>query len=373
VNKAGDGAGTPLCRAALFGRTDIVETLLKAGAKINVICDSDHGDSPLMDALRGVLLSEMPGATPAEEAGADPSGDGQQGEETGASDKTSEREQKLRKLKSVRRDDFLAVARLLLARGADVNVVAGCDLGETALMYAAMGANVEMVEAVLARGAKVDQSTPVLLFLREFQKENEKAKRLALPAFSKEQRALLEWSERTGAAREKIRDLLKAAGAKEAQDDDKEAQDDDEEHDPPTAEDLEEVANEAFSSTIQQGDLEDLERLIKAYSSHPLGVRVLPEAVRIAIVYNRIEAVRLLLARGVDANGGKYRLLGQAAQQGDAKSVRMLLEAGADVNATDEEGRTALDYAESWANSSGDHREVIEILKAHGAQSNKRP
>jgi uncharacterized protein len=43
--------------------------------------------------------------------------------------------------------------------------------------------------------------------------------------------------------------------------------------------------------------------------------------------------------------------------------VRVLLENGADVNAKDRDGMTAL----NWALKSG-HSRIIELLKAHGAK-----
>lgn len=61
VNRGWQAEGAPLCRAALFGRAEVVGLLLEKGAKVNVVCDSDHGDTPLTDALRGVMFGGMPG------------------------------------------------------------------------------------------------------------------------------------------------------------------------------------------------------------------------------------------------------------------------------------------------------------------------
>ncbi len=51
-----------------------------------------------------------------------------------------------------------------------------------------------------------------------------------------------------------------------------------------------------------------------------------------------------------------------AAARGDTATVQALLDAGADVNAKDNEGWTALHEAEI-----GGHTEVVEILKNAGA------
>lgn len=365
VNKEWQGAGTPLCRAALFGREKIAEMLLAEGAKINIVCDTDHGDTPLMEALRGTMYGGMPTDLKEGFLGTSDEDGGDKDEDANAADDESNTVAKLREVLKAPSESFLAIARLLLARDADVNVVATCDVGETALMYAAMGANVEMVEALLAHGAEVNKGIHVLAFMQELEREYDKAKNLALPAVSKEQTALLEWNEKTKTAREKIKQLLKAAGAKEEEDNDRD-------DDKAVAETLEEAANDAFSSTITNNDITDLERLIKAYTQHPLGARVLPEALRVALIYNRREMVKLLLAWGVDPNGGRFKPLIQAAHEGDLEYVLLLLEAGADVNATDDNGRTALDYAESWRNSSGEERAVIEALKARGAKSKKQ-
>ncbi len=297
VNGKPAGGTIPLCRAALFGREEIVRTLLGAGAKINVECDGDHGGTPLTDALLSVMLMDVPG-----------------GDVTGEGEKT-------RWSSKGPRESFITIARLLVERGADVNVVAKCDVGETALMYAAMSANVEMVKLLLAHGAKVNNGGSVLTLMREAGYEKEKAKWLAMPALAKEQSAMLAWFERTKAEREKIRQLLKAAGGKELEDDGGE-------DDGADGETFEQVADEIFTSAILKSDAEDLERLIKAYAGHPQGVKVLAEALRTALIYSRTELVELLLARG------------------------------ADPNAADDDGQTA--------------REVIEFLKANGAQSGKQ-
>lgn len=56
-----------------------------------------------------------------------------------------------------------------------------------------------------------------------------------------------------------------------------------------------------------------------------------------------------------------------AAQEGDIEEVRLLLHLGADVNAFDEIGMTALHYA-----AAGEHLRVIELLLDNGAQVNAR-
>ncbi len=52
-----------------------------------------------------------------------------------------------------------------------------------------------------------------------------------------------------------------------------------------------------------------------------------------------------------------------AARQGQAGSVKALIEAGADVNLKDQSGRTALTHA-----LSGGHEEAVKMLKEAGAR-----
>lgn len=49
----------------------------------------------------------------------------------------------------------------------------------------------------------------------------------------------------------------------------------------------------------------------------------------------------------------------------------MLLDAGAELNAQNESGKTALDEAEMYAHASEEHRTVVAFLLGRGARSGK--
>jgi ankyrin repeat protein len=356
-NNAGSGE-TPLCRAALFGRKEIAQTLLDAGAEANVICDGDHGDSALMAAIRGAMLGAMPFEL--RETILNPE------ELRESADNEKEAQEKvgqLREILAASTDDYLDIARMLLARGVDVNVVARCDVGESALMYAAMAANVEMVKTLLLQGAAVEEESPILDMLREFEVEYRRMKFTKLPALSRQQTALLDWTEKTKAHREEITQLLKAKGAKESASNQEEVQ--------YSKQDVEDDAREALDDVIERGDLKDFERLVAAYRKHPLGAAVLPNALRVAVIYSRVEMVKLLLERGVNPNTPStavgYTPLMQAASSANLELVKLLIDAGADLNSEDQQGRTALDEAEMYTHSSEAHRAVVAFLKERGA------
>ena len=359
---AGSGE-TPLCRAALFGRKENVQALLDAGAKADVICDRDHGDSALMEAIRGAMF----GAWPFElrETIFSPE------ELRESADNEKEAQEKigqLREILATSTDDHLDIARMLLARGVDVNVVAKCEVGESALMYAVMAANVEMVKTLLVQGADVATESPILDWLRESEVEYRRAKFTALPALSRQQTAMLDWMEQTKARREEITQLLKAGGAKESASNQEEVE--------YSKEDIEENAREALDDVIVRGDFKDFERLVAAYTKHPLGAAVLPNALRVAVIYSRVEMVKLLLERGVNPNTPStavgYTPLMQAAASADLALVKLLIDAGAEINSEDQHGRTALDEAEMYTHSSEEHRAVVAFLKERGARNGNK-
>lgn len=261
-NDAGSGE-TPLCRAALFGRKEIAQALLDAGAKADVICDEDHGDSALMEAIRGAMFGDMP--LELRKTILNP----QELLESADNDKEAqEKAGQLRELLAASANDYLDIAQMLLARGVDVNVVAKCEVGESALMYASMAANVEMVKTLLVQGADVVSESPILDMLRVTEAEYRRLKFTALPALSRQQAAQLEWMEKTRARREEITQLLKAAGAKESASNQEEVE--------YSKEELEDDAREALEDVIEIGDFKDFEQLVSAYTKNPLGAAVLP-------------------------------------------------------------------------------------------------
>ena len=75
-----------------------------------------------------------------------------------------------------------------------------------------------------------------------------------------------------------------------------------------------------------------------------------------------------MISKGADVNVSEkwgFTLLHLASIHGNTEITKLLLENGADVNATNSKDETALDLAEESRHS---NEEVIKLLKAHGAK-----
>jgi ankyrin repeat protein len=82
--------------------------------------------------------------------------------------------------------------------------------------------------------------------------------------------------------------------------------------------------------------------------------------------FSRNRNAELLLANGAYINArdvDKATALMDAAWAGHLHIVKQFLEKKAEINATDAEGRTALQYAKS-----GNNKEIVHLLLAHGAE-----
>lgn len=80
----------------------------------------------------------------------------------------------------------------------------------------------------------------------------------------------------------------------------------------------------------------------------------------------RFETARLLIESGADVNAtqaGGFVPLHSAAQNGDGALVELLLSRAADVNARSDDGRTALSLAEGAG-----HADVARLLREKGAR-----
>lgn len=84
-----------------------------------------------------------------------------------------------------------------------------------------------------------------------------------------------------------------------------------------------------------------------------------------AVAYRRAEMVSLLIKNGADKEIGAkrgIRPLMMAAREGDAESVAVLLENGAQADATDEFGKTALDHARK-REAGPERKQILEWLE----------
>ncbi|KAK1755851.1 ankyrin repeat-containing domain protein [Echria macrotheca] len=88
----------------------------------------------------------------------------------------------------------------------------------------------------------------------------------------------------------------------------------------------------------------------------------------VAVTSGDLKAARLLLRAGADVNARfgtmQYTALHRACLYDDARMVKLLLEAGADIHARDRSGHTPLAFA---AGSKYDIPDILDVLLRHGA------
>jgi ankyrin repeat protein len=134
-----DGS-TPLLWGAHLGDAELVEKLLAAGADPNRA--NDYGATPLSEAA---IMGEADVIALLLDAGVDANARGADGQTA---------------LMAVARTGRIDAARILLDHGADVNAVEEWG-GQTALMWAASQQQPEMIRLLIDRGAEVDARSVV--------------------------------------------------------------------------------------------------------------------------------------------------------------------------------------------------------------------
>lgn len=115
------------------------------------------------------------------------------------------------------------------------------------------------------------------------------------------------------------------------------------------------------------GSVDSVRHLLRAGAD--VGARNLMDATPLILGAPSIEKVRLLLAAKADPNArtkaGRTALIIAAGRSGSLESVRMLVAAGAALDAADERGTNALLSA-----SANDNLEVVQFLLSKGAKAN---
>lgn len=270
--------------------------------------------------------------------------------------------------------------RLLVEMGGDVNVeIAG---GETPLHLAANRGMLEAAQFLIAQGARTDavttrQETP-LHFAAE--RGHEEVVELLLEhgasigPRNSDGKTPYQLAQEEG--RSAVGSLLRARGA---------------EHDP---EDV--IVDTSLHRAAAANDLQEIESLLAGGLDVAGTDQESKTPLHHAAEHGHAETVHLLLASRADVNArdtkGKTPLhyaadadsddrrqlstergrassliIGLSPFDGHFRVLRMLVEAGADLDAQDRSGRSALDYAIEVG-----HEEAIEALRSAGAQSKPR-
>jgi hypothetical protein len=123
---------------------------------------------------------------------------------------------------------------------------------------------------------------------------------------------------------------------------------------------------ESLDSALRKGDVATVKQHM--YWCLKEGTCNLDKELRVAVSTNDATITKVLLAAGAKVNAtdkDKETALHSAASGGSTMVAEVLLEAGADVNARDEEGLTPLHTAAAWG-----HVELTRVLLAAGADVN---
>lgn len=223
------------------------------------------------------------------------------------------------------RDGSAEIARILLDAGADANA---SDKGnDTVLHDACMWGNTEIVRLLLAHGAQVDGFNDIL------------------------NQTPLHYAARAGS--DEIVEMLIAKGA-----------------------DVNAYIDDKSLST----PLKEAQTVSTAHILRKHGAKLTKnENERLYMDLNFLisrseppfDEIVLNLAKGTNVNtkDGEASLLHVAAINGNIEVVKLLIKHGADVNAKDEDGFTALDIV-GWYHDNVIAEEIRELLKKHGARTN---
>lgn len=287
-------------------------------------------------------------------------------------------------LRQALHDDDISAAQSLLESGADVN--ARDDIGATALMHAAAFSSVDSLRALLDRGADVNASSTaratalmwavddpvkvrVLLdrgaavnasmddgttaLVAAARRGNADVVRLLLERkadLSASPSGRTELLRIATAERPQLRQVLAAAGIGTRA---------------LIAGDTPTLANYPVSSTSAIRELLDLGASPNTRGRFPL--------IALAAFASRTDSTKLLLDRGADPNatgqhGVTALMMAAAASSPDPTPVRLLIERGAGLDARDDAGRTALD----WALLNGE-TPAAQLLRTEGGKAAAPP